>query len=149
MKRLRPYRSRIKHDPPDYSKLKEHQALSEVMMIRHARSTANDILKKLGSNATVGDYQDLMYEEDSIDCGLSQEGINQCLIASEHAKKVNFQTVWISPLRRTLQTAYHVFGTHPNFEHMRFKVEPLMREKMRVAGDMPSKDVLAMIEREF
>ena len=33
--------------------------------------------------------------------------------------------------------------------NIRFKVHPLLREKIRIAGDLPSLDVLSMIEREF
>ena len=118
-------------------------------MIRHAQSRANVILKDLGENPLIGQIQDSMYVKDIIDCDLSQKGIEECQIAAHHAKQINFHTVWISPLRRTLHTAYHIFKNHPNFAKIRFKVEPLLREKLRIAGDMPSKDVLEMIEKEF
>ena len=35
------------------------------------------------------------------------------------------------------------------FNNMRFKVFPQMREKIRVVGDIPTLNVLEMIENEF
>lgn len=52
-------------------------------------------------------------------------------------------------MRRALQTALIIFREHPNFTNMHFKVHPLLREKMRIAGDMPTLRVLDMIENEF
>ena len=48
------------------------------------------------------------------------------------------QEVWISPLRRAIETAYHMFKDHPNFEKIKFKIKPYLREKIRVCGDIPS-----------
>ena len=91
----------------------------------------------------------MVFTKEGVDCGLSETGIEQCLAASKHAKQLNIKTLWISPMRRALQTAYWIFKDHPNFEKMRFKVHPLLREKMRVGGDMPTLHVLDMIDREF
>lgn len=84
-----------------------------------------------------------------MDCPLSEIGVAQSIEASKHAAKIDFQTVWISPLRRCLQTAYYIFRDHPNFLKIRFKVIPEMREKIRVAGDIPALKVLDLIEDEF
>jgi hypothetical protein len=41
-------------------------------------------------------------------------------------------------MRRALETAYHIFSSHQNFKKIRFKVHPLLREKMRVGADVPT-----------
>ena len=70
-------------------------------------------------------------------------------MAAKYAKSINFEAVWISPLRRALQTAYYIFKDHPNFHKINFKVQPILREKVRWASDLPSMDVLSMLETEF
>ena len=52
-------------------------------------------------------------------------------------------------MRRTLETAHLIFHRHPNFQNMRFKIVPDMRERIRIAGDLPSINVFDMIENEF
>jgi broad specificity phosphatase PhoE len=47
------------------------------------------------------------------------------------------RTVFVSPLRRALQTAYLVFRRHPNFGNIRFIVHPLLRENMHTVCDIP------------
>jgi len=117
-----PYVSRFKgmHDPADYSTIKEDSAKSSVFLIRHAYSAANEALGNAVANpkTTNGDFLEVCYDKSMIDCGLTKEGINQCEIASEHAAKINFKEVWVSPLRRTLETAYFIFRNHPNFKDM-------------------------------
>ena len=43
----------------------------------------------------------------------------------------------ISPMRRTLETAYFIFKDHPNFKTMQFIVNPDLREKITITGDVP------------
>ena len=47
-------------------------------------------------------------------------------------------TIFISPLRRALTTAYLLFREHPDFERINFVVEPLMRERMHTTCDIPA-----------
>ena len=48
-----------------------------------------------------------------------------------------------------METAYWVFRRHPNFKEIRFVVEPLLREKIIVAADMPSFDSFKVITEEY
>jgi len=41
-------------------------------------------------------------------------------------------------MRRTLQTAYLLFGNHPNFKNIKFIVHPDLREGMSVSCDVPT-----------
>jgi len=54
--------------------------------------------------------------------------------------------VLVSPLRRTIATAYYVFKEHPNFKNMKFILAPLAREALLGAGDIPS-DIDEVIKR--
>ena len=57
--------------------------------------------------------------------------------AAKHAKKFDFKALMISPMRRTLETAYYIFKDHPNFKTMQFIVNPDLREKITITGDVP------------
>jgi hypothetical protein len=54
-----------------------------------------------------------------------------------HLRPYKFSTVFVSPLRRTIETAYYMFREHPNFETMTFVLNPTLREKITVSGDVP------------
>jgi hypothetical protein len=43
----------------------------------------------------------------------------------------------MSPMRRAVETAFYSFKNHPNLKNIRFYVEPLIREKITVAADLP------------
>ena len=120
--RSMPYRSANSkniHGKPNYDNLEDQVRKSSVLLIRHARSVQNDQYEKLTEHnrdsLTVGDYIEALMNKKDIDTPLSSKGFEQCKVASEHAKKINFKTVWISPLRRTLHTAAMIFQDHPNF----------------------------------
>ena len=84
-----------------------------------------------------------------IDCGLSKKGIDQCSIAAQFVSQINFEQVHVSPMRQALESAYHLFKDHKNFEKIRFIVSPLLREKVMVAADLPSFDSATVIEKEY
>ena len=43
----------------------------------------------------------------------------------------------VSPLRRTLQTAYHLFKDHPNFNNIKVVINPDVRETFGFSCDIP------------
>ena len=51
--------------------------------------------------------------------------------------KHDFHTVFISPMRRTLETTYNLFKNHPNFHKIKFVLHPHMIERLHVAADIP------------
>ncbi len=68
---------------------------SQVILIRHANSISNNLseqlMEKLGNgNYTKGQWLDIQFSPDVIDCKLSQKGIEQCLEASKYTQKINF-----------------------------------------------------------
>jgi broad specificity phosphatase PhoE len=73
-----------------------------------------------------------------LDCPLSPLGQAQCLQASATANSLtSVHTVFISPLRRALETAFLLFRDHPGFSQIRFIVHPLLRENMHTVCDVP------------
>ena len=44
----------------------------------------------------------------------------------------------MSPFRRAMLTAYHVYKNHPSFNKIKFIMVPELREHIEVAGDVPS-----------
>jgi hypothetical protein len=49
---------------------------------------------------------------------------------------------------RTLQTAYHLFHKHPNFDKIDFIIHPHLREKLHVTADlMHTYDLKLLYER--
>ena len=49
----------------------------------------------------------------------------------------NIYVILVSPLRRSLQTAYLIFKDHPNFKDILVIVDPHLREQMLSASDVP------------
>lgn len=47
---------------------------------------------------------------------------------------MDFSVVLVSPMRRTLQTAYCIFKEHPNFASIKFIVAPHARESLLAAA---------------
>ena len=41
-------------------------------------------------------------------------------------------------MRRTLETAYHVYKKHPNFDKIRFILMPTIKESLNTSSDFPS-----------
>ena len=61
----------------------------------------------------------------------------------------NFKTLFVSPMRRTVETAYHIFRSHPNFREMEFIIHPDLREKISITGDLPLKDSLDYLLKDY
>lgn len=47
------------------------------------------------------------------------------------------KTVFVSPLRRALQTAYLLFKDHSQFSSINFVVHPMLRENTHTVCDIP------------
>ena len=56
----------------------------------------------------------------------------------------NLEVILVSPLRRTLQTAYNLFKEHPNFKNIKVVLEPNLREQLNSSCDVPG-DINAII----
>lgn len=142
------------HDAPSYDNLAAKMAKSPVILIRHASSISNYMSEELfehfgKENVTRGQWIDVQSSPDLNDCKLSEKGIQQCTEAASHAKNYNFVEVYISPLRRTMETAYHIFKDHPGAKSIKFVVEPHIREKIMIGSDAPSWNSHEVITLEY
>lgn len=82
-------------------------------------------------------YFDIYSDLKIIDSPLSPKGIDQWKKASELAHSVDFDYIFVSPLRRAIETAYYMFRSHPNFHRIKFILHPMVRENIMTAGDIP------------
>lgn len=140
------------HDEPDFSNVKEECEKAETILIRHATTVQNQEIErmlKLNEEKTVTYLRDWLAchtNLDLLDTSLSQKGQAQCEKAAKAAAQVPFTTVFISPMRRTLQTAFHIFKEHPQFKEIKFFVMPELREKLQVVADTPSLNASALMQ---
>ncbi|CAD7971748.1 unnamed protein product [Amoebophrya sp. A25] len=151
----------IEQDNPGFSKhFGEHtpctiDPTSRIICVRHATSCANyaqvaatlpksvarieeiggdvreeEQLRKIGEQL-VGGSRAL------VDCPLHPYGIVQTEKRAHLLHDVDFHTVLVSPLRRTLQTCDSLFKTHPQRAKIRFLVFPDVREWVRFTDGIP------------
>lgn len=59
---------------------------------------------------------------------------------------MDIHTVFVSPLKRAIQTAYYTFKDHLNFENIKFVILPKMRELMNYSSGVPS-NIEVTVER--
>ncbi|CAI2375738.1 unnamed protein product [Moneuplotes crassus] len=130
------YKVPIDFQEPEYD-MDHLQNSSKVILLRHANTVFNlehDLF--LASNGYVRDVLDIQYEEKHRDTPLSEFGVEQAKYASRFARGLDIDLVLISPLRRTLQTAYYLLRTHPNKENMNYVVHPDIREHLVGVSEM-------------
>ncbi|CAI2366147.1 unnamed protein product [Moneuplotes crassus] len=72
------------------------------------------------------------------DAKIDQLGIGQCLESQKIANELPIHTIFVSPLRRALMTAYYVYKDHPNFASIEFILLPQLRESLNIISDIPS-----------
>lgn len=112
-----------------------------ITIIRHAHSLWNaaEVYPSFGS------HEVMVYLPDLMDPALSNAGITQALYMSQEIKKTPFDFVFISPLRRSLQTASYLFSNNPGNPKM--IVLPLISERLGCAADIGSD--YRTIKKEF
>lgn len=64
-------------------------------------------------------------------------GFDQCDKAEEAAKELSIHTIYVSPLRRALQTVHEIFKNHPDFDRINFVLMPKLREHLHSSNDIP------------
>ena len=118
-----------------------------IMYIRHASSKYNlwyEYMTHLLSESEFIRYQDEIEEVKKLkgkrdfalrDSLLSSKGISQAESAALTYQKMPIKVVFVSPLRRTLETCRILFENHPN--KPRVIVHPLIREILNLPNDVP------------
>ena len=104
---------------------KEYELNTEgkFLYIRHGETKKNKIQEKI-------DKTKLLPKPEFLDCELDIKGIEQAKKASEIFYKLDIEEIWVSPLHRTLQTAYYLFENHPNKDNLVMKINPYIIETM-------------------
>ncbi|CAI2372015.1 unnamed protein product [Moneuplotes crassus] len=129
---------------PEQEEIKALIEGPQVILQRHARSTANASYEELVSK--FGDPNDIPYEDllnndfnpANRDAKIDQLGIEQCLESQKIANQLPIHTIFVSPLRRALMTAYYVYKDHPDFASIKFILLPQLRESLNIISDIPS-----------
>ncbi|EAS06325.2 histidine phosphatase family (branch protein 1) (macronuclear) [Tetrahymena thermophila SB210] len=131
----------IIHSP---SELGDQQNCNMVL-IRHAMSESNYIqskytqgiqkekLKKFKQH-----FRYFLYKDNNLfmDTPLHPIGIKQCEDIQKHNYQINYQTVYVSPLRRTLQTCIELFKNHPLRGNINFIIYPDIAEMLKKDSDI-------------
>ena len=84
------------------------------------------------------DFIKIACDPNQRDWGIWENGKKEWEDAVEEANSIDIHTVFVSPLRRALQTAYYVFKNHPNFEEITFVVLPKLKEGLKTWSDIPN-----------
>ncbi len=73
-----------------------------------------------------------------IDARLSDLGRQQCADALDIVLSLpDILTVFVSPLRRAIETAFLLFSQSIQFQKIKFVILPLLRENMHTICDVP------------
>ena len=128
----------------------ESHAKCEIYYIRHALSFFNLFVelqkcKESGSSTTGADaseIEELAKVKDKFDPKLADprltiKGIKQCEDAKAIYHKLPIRCVFVSPLRRALETCELLFQDHPLKKDIQFIVHPLLTEMLAGSNEIP------------
>ncbi|KAI0988856.1 hypothetical protein GJ496_004424 [Pomphorhynchus laevis] len=87
------------------------------------------------------EYEHLRLDSANLDSPLHRLGVMQCHNAACQLANINFRLVFISPLQRAIESAYIIFGQHPNKKNIRFIVLPNLTEMLYSSADIPRCDL--------
>jgi broad specificity phosphatase PhoE len=112
---------------------------TNVFWIRHAHSVAQVAFEHAVKHMPDNIYDN--YIEPSLrDAEISDLGLNQIMSSSARTilNSTKIDLVLVSPLKRTMQTAYHLLKDHPEFDSLHFELEPMVREHLHCSSDVAS-----------
>lgn len=70
------------------------------------------------------------------DSPLHELGVNQCADMATKNAEIPYAKVFVSPLRRTMQTCVEMFKSHPNRSKIEFIVHPGIAEVLKKDSDI-------------
>lgn len=124
----KPFKVPNSYKPPRYNMGFTKEA-SDVLLVRHANTLFNLRYVEIEEEHGYGkQIRDLFCDKSLRNSELSEFGIEQCKFASKYAKDLELDMVIVSPLHRTMQTAYYLLRHHPQFESVPFVMHPGVRE---------------------
>ncbi|CAI2375142.1 unnamed protein product [Moneuplotes crassus] len=126
----------IGFEEPEYD-IENIQKSSKVILVRHANTVFNlEHDTFIAEHGYARDVLKIQYDEKHRDTPLSEFGIQQAKNASKYAKDLDVDLVLISPLKRTIQTAYYLLRNHPNKEKINYVIHPGIREHLVGVSEM-------------
>lgn len=111
---------------------------SQVLLQRHGKSVANEAYEKILDLSNAEEVEAWIWNPELRDPRLSQTGNEQWVEVQKVVNALNIHTIFVSPLRRTLETAYYTYRAHPNFDKIKFILLPSIRESLNTSSDVPS-----------
>ena len=106
----------------------------KVWVIRHGTTLLNKLEKEFKMNGKIFDKFDL---DGLLDCPISEDGVKQSISLQDEINKLDLKYVFVSPLRRALQTSYYLLQKYPKKSRLQIYVHPLLREVLHNANDIP------------
>ena len=113
--------------------------------IRHGYSEFNEYRERCLAQPDKYEYK--KFSPELVDPALHSKGIQQAIGARSDIASLNIKYIFVSPLRRALQTCTELFKEHPNLHNMKFIVHPLLIEILNNANDLPAN--IAKTIKEF
>lgn len=110
--------------------------MGKLWLIRHAQTFYNRAQYQWEAEGKSMDNAPLRWEPSLCDAELSETGIEQCLTAIPQAHALDVQRVFVSPLKRALQTCDILFKDHPNKPEI--IVHPILHEILHNGHDVSS-----------
>ena len=92
----------------------------KIIFIRHGETDYNKDLSKKGPK--------IKYDINYLDGHLNLNGQKQAEKASELFKNLDIEAIYVSPLYRTLESAFTIFKDHPKKSNIQLIVHPLLTE---------------------
>ena len=108
---------------------------NKLLLYRHATSNVN--IKYRECILAEVSTDEVNFTEVERDSELADIGIELAISKQHIFDNLNIHTVFVSPMKRTLQTAYYTFKTHPNFDKIKFIILPKAREWLNFAAGIP------------
>ena len=102
-------------------KLYSKDTKGKFLFIRHGQTSFNKAMSEKGIKKVKSDPKFL-------DPELTKEGIEEGKKFSKNYENYNIEQIYVSPLYRTLQSAYFLFKNHPQKNEIIIKVHPLICE---------------------
>jgi len=111
-------------------KLYSKDTKGKFLFIRHGQTSFNKAMSEKGIKKVKSDPKFL-------DPELTKEGIEEGKKFSKNYENYNIEQIYVSPLYRTLQSAYFLFKNHPQKNEIIIKVHPLICEITNCVHDIP------------
>lgn len=106
----------------------------KIYLIRHAETYYNIVNRQAREKDLSRDQHEHICDPTLVDSILSPQGVSQCESAISHIHSLPITKVFVSPLRRALQTCQILFSTHP--AHPSLIVHPDLHEVFSTAHDI-------------